>query len=64
MGGRHRACALPEVVMTEQPAVPDETVITNQREVVDAIVQAFVDGDPKTSQHIVDTLGERKKGRR
>jgi hypothetical protein len=64
MGGRHRTCAFPEVVMTEQPAVPDETVITNQREVVDAIVQAFVDGDPQTSQHIVDTLGERKKGRR
>lgn len=41
------------------PAVPGETVITNQDEALDAIVRAFVDGDPATSQHIVDVLGDR-----
>lgn len=45
------------------PAVPGETVITNQREALDAIVQAFVDGPPHVSQDIVDTLGDRKAKR-
>lgn len=42
----------------DAPAVPGETVITTRQEAVDAIVEAFIDGDPVTSQHIVDTLGE------
>jgi hypothetical protein len=41
------------------PAVPGETVITSPQEALDALVQAFVDGDPTTSQHIVDVLGDR-----
>ncbi len=47
-----------------QPADPNEPVLTNQQEVADALVKAFVDGDPATSQHIVDVLGERKRGQR
>lgn len=46
---------------TDPPAVPGQTVITNRQEAVDALVAAFVDGDAATSQHIVDTLGKRKR---
>lgn len=49
--------------MTEQPADPNAPVITNQQDALDAIVKAFVDGDPATSQHIVDVLGDRKRGK-
>lgn len=48
--------------MTEElPAVPGETVITTPQEALAALVNAFVDGDPETSQHIVDTLGTRAR---
>lgn len=43
------------------PGVPGETVITSRAEALDAIVSAFVDGDPATSQRIVDELGARAK---
>jgi hypothetical protein len=46
-----------------QPADPNQPVITNQKEAAEAIVRAFVDGDPATSQHIVDVLGDRKSKR-
>lgn len=45
----------------DPPAVPGETVITNREEAADAIVSAFVDGDPVTRQRIVDELGARAK---
>lgn len=45
------------------PEDPANPVITTRQELADALVQAFVDGDPATSQHIVDTLGERRSER-
>jgi len=35
--------------------------ITTPQELADAAVNAFVDGDPATSQHIVDVLTERAR---
>lgn len=43
------------------PVVPGKTVITNRADALDALVSAFVDGDPATSQRIVDELGARVK---
>lgn len=37
----------------------DKRVIADPGDLVDALVEAFLDGDPETRQHIVDTLGER-----
>jgi hypothetical protein len=34
-----------------------ERVITDPGELRQAVIDAFVDGDPATCQHIVDTLG-------
>lgn len=40
-----------------------ERVITDPDELRQAVIDAFLDGDPETCQHIVDTLGDRKAGR-
>lgn len=42
-------------------AAPEPVVITSAADLADAVVKAFVDGDAATRQHIVDTLGDRKK---
>lgn len=43
---------------------PEQKVITTKEQLAAAAVAAFVDGDPTTAQHIVDTLGDRAQGNR
>lgn len=45
------------------PVPRSERVITNRAELAAAAVEAFLNGDAETRQHIVDTLGERVNGR-
>lgn len=40
-----------------------ERVITSADELRQAAIDAFLDGNPETCQHIVDTLGDRTAGR-
>lgn len=42
----------------EGAAMPDKPIETRE-ELAAAAVQAFLDGDPATRQHIVDVLGDR-----
>ncbi|WP_199440750.1 hypothetical protein [Umezawaea beigongshangensis] len=45
--------------MSGRPTPRDRNTITDTTDLADALIEAFVNGDPATSQHIVDTLGER-----
>lgn len=50
--------------MDEQAELPRDTeVIADRQDLVDALVRAIVEGDAATSQHIVDTLGDRAQER-
>ena len=45
--------------MSTTPADPDHPVITTKQDLLDALVTAFVDGDPDQRQAVADELGGR-----
>jgi hypothetical protein len=50
--------------MDDSQVPRDPNIIADQQDLVEALVREIVDGDVTTSQHIVDTLGDRAQRRR